>query len=523
MITMFQTNLSYPPISSLFCSVIITLIFMYSFLETRAANTGDFSFDTLSQSEKQSLYEETIVRRDLNLDYWDADTLTYYLGYDNKKKNIFLEENASKNLKGSKEYAGIDAAVMFYAQWCRNCHTFVPIWDTIASLLHAGTTRGNIVMALFDCEMNEQHMKICNVAGVEKYPTLMYLGASSCYEPNSLWELLLGRREKYTPNIVDYKLSRAVTFQGDLNVGDSVLDWVKVMRALSSWHKLSNNKGAWMRSFRKSLWNILNLGILKNMIRTKIPTNLSYLPIGIPYYRRNTSFFPMAVKWELNMLENKIKSSETDLESYKLASKNGDLFIESFLFPPQVNISFEYNSMDKNINKTQSEVNVTTTNADPFKIMSETMAWDIKSDIFIFPQKKNYEAIILKSCLIDIITDYCNRLFTRVTSQFVFALKSFSIDEYPNIVEIEDKIRGSVKEKEPYCSIFHSCLITDFKGEENELMMTCRPSMCPFINTNACTYVSGCLSEGIRGEYSDVLNKWNIHKSENITNITLTP
>lgn len=477
---------------------------MHAPLVALADSTSDFSSSTSLSSQKKSSYKVNIVRRDLNIDHWDLDTLIFYLGFDNKRTNIF-EKDGGKHLNKIREYAGIDAAVMFYAQWCRVCHAFVPIWDTIASLLYAGTTRGNLVMALFDCELNEQHMKICDIVGVEKYPTLMYLGVSSFHESDSFWDLLLCKDAKFNLDPQNYKLSRAVTFQGDLNVGDSVLDWIKAMKALSSWNSLAIDKGDWIRSFRKTLWNILNLRIFKNLTKKKEPSNLSYLPVGIPYYRENLTFYPMAVKWELNMLEDKIKSFEIDLESYKLATKNGDLFIESFLFPPQVKLYSHSTYLDKNVSKDHSGVNVTTINADPFEVMNDTMAWDVKTGIVISPQKNKHEAIILKSCLIDTITNYCNRLFTRVTSQFISTLKTVPIVDYPNIINIEKEIRTSVEEKEPYCIIFQNCLVTDFKLGEEETI--CRPIKCPFVNSNACVYVSGCLSDSIKTEYSQILNQ----------------
>ena len=75
------------------------------------------------------------------------------------------------------EYVGHDATVLFYAQWCTNCHSFSPSWDAVATHLNAGTRSSGLVMALFDCEKNARHAEVCLAAGVKAYPTVMHVGS----------------------------------------------------------------------------------------------------------------------------------------------------------------------------------------------------------------------------------------------------------------------------------------------------------------------------------------------------------
>lgn len=74
---------------------------------------------TQSKQQQQQYSTRATARRERNLDHWDADTLVYYLG---------IDETTGK-VSPDHEYPGYDTAVMFYAQWCQNCHAFAPTWD----------------------------------------------------------------------------------------------------------------------------------------------------------------------------------------------------------------------------------------------------------------------------------------------------------------------------------------------------------------------------------------------------------
>ena len=138
----------------------------------------------LSQLSTCQTYETTVSRRERNLDHWNAETLAAYLGLDPDTAKPLEEDN----------YVGIDAGIMFYAQWCTNCHQFARVWDTIGQLLHAGTTESNLIMVLFNCELDQQHTRLCDAAGVTHYPTLMYVGAGPYYDTDPVTSAVIGSK-----------------------------------------------------------------------------------------------------------------------------------------------------------------------------------------------------------------------------------------------------------------------------------------------------------------------------------------
>ena len=104
-------------------------------------------------------YESTISRRERNLDHWDVPTAAAYLGLHPETLKP-LPQHASKELPSSSsdgsgddtelldEYVGHDAAVLFYAQWCNNCHAVAPSWDAIATHVKAGARSSKLIMAV---------------------------------------------------------------------------------------------------------------------------------------------------------------------------------------------------------------------------------------------------------------------------------------------------------------------------------------------------------------------------------------
>jgi Thioredoxin. len=280
-------------------------------------------------------YETTISRRERNLDHWDAETLAAYLG---------LDPDTAKPLPDD-QYVGIDAAVMFYAQWCSNCHRFATVWDTIGQLLHAGTTESNLIMALFNCELNQKHTRLCDAAGVTHYPTLMFVGAGPYHDSDPVTSAILGSKASgpYGPTT----LPRTVKFQGNLNIGDSVLDWVKAMRGLSTWYKWNHMEGGWLRGIRS---------LLSNPFRRKSSRSKTEnaLPVGIPtgfYYSSSSSSSnrmrkgaaggsassTYALEKQLKTAQEKLDAVQNQLDENKLATTHAGYLIDSFLFPVTTN------------------------------------------------------------------------------------------------------------------------------------------------------------------------------------------
>lgn len=454
--------------------------------------------ETTAEYSSSKTYETTITRRERNLDHWDAETLAFYLGLDlttGKPLPYKIDETSGGESRGNvDQYAGIDTAVMFYAQWCPNCHQFAPVWDVIGGLVFSGTTQSNLIMALFNCELNEQHMRLCDGAGVTHYPTLMYVGAGPYKDVDPISARILGSKDKAAGPYGATTLKRAVKFQGDLNIGDSVLDWVKAMKGLSTWYKWNHADGGWLKNFRRLL--------TKPFLRKKKNDDNSNdsLPIGIPggSISSTGSTSSYVLEKELRSTQEKVESLKKQAEDSKLATAHAGYLIDAFLFPVFSNASSTTTSEDSS------------SYVDTFDIMTKKNVWDTSSD----ESSSGSNKMILKTCMVDISLDYCTRYSTKVTTEYLDSLKSLSDSEYPSFVDMENELKAMIKDKEPYCAIFNDCYTGDFnkvvrEGDESQSESNeCRPSSCPFKNDMACRYVSTCLSDNIHNEYSIALEKF---------------
>lgn len=414
-------------------------------------------------------YETKISRRERNLDHIDAETLAAYLG---------LDSDTAKPLEEDK-YVGYDTAIMFYAQWCTNCHKFATVWDTIGQLVHAGTTESNLIMALFNCELNQHHTKLCDAAGVTHYPTLMYVGAGKYQDTDPISSAVMGSKAAgpYGPT----KLPRTVKFQGNLNVGDSVLDWIKAMRGLSTWNKWNYMDGGWLRGVRQ---------LFKNPLKKKVEAETkNALPVGVPTgvsgsgAKSATSNYYL--ERELKTAEENLVSAKKDLEEAKMTTNHAGYLIDSFLFPVATNES------DDDGKSTEVPVDV-------FQKMKELDAWGLT----LADSASNEEEAIVKSCVVDLTLDFCTRFSSKATTDYLASISDLSTEEYPTFTTMEKELLALIEEREPYCAKFNDCYKNGFKESEG-----CRPETCPFKNDAACRYLTGCMSEHIQKEYKDVLEK----------------
>lgn len=417
-------------------------------------------------------YETTIARRERNLDHWDAETLAAYLS---------LDPDTAEPLEDGDNYVAIDAAIMFYAQWCTNCHQFASVWDTIAQLIPAGTTKSNLIMSLFNCELNEQHTELCIAAGVTHYPTLMYVGPGPIVDSDPFTSTLVGKNRAAGP-FGATKLPRTAKFQGNLNIGDSVLDWVKAMMGLSTWYKWNHMDDGWLKGIR-SFFSIRKAPAAKSLE--------SALPVGVPPRGKQSSLSysssssTYTFEKTIKKLEQELDSKSKELELEESATKHGGYLINSFLFPELMN-------------QTDEDGNMVEEPIDIFTEMNRTNAWDYAN----VGNGADDEIVIMAACLVDLTLDYCTRLSTKATEAYLDSITSLSDSEYPTFIQMEQELRGSIEEQEPYCSIFSSCFDDNFNDTE-----VCRPTKCPFNSNSACIYVSACLSEDIQVEYREALNQ----------------
>ena len=461
------------------------------------------------QQTEAKKYESTISRRERNLDHWDVPTAAAYLGLHPETLKP-LPQYASAGLPTSStmsdggsggtaavttsggselldEYVGHDAAVLFYAQWCKNCHAVAPSWDAIATHVNAGSRSSKLIMALFDCEKDTRHLELCVAAGVKAYPTMMFIGSGEIHDTDFVTKSVLGKDKSAGP-FGATTLRRTVKFQGNWQYGDQVLDWVNIMRGLSSWHSMSESGP--LRGLRNGIFGFLTGGKGRHArsSASKLGKEGS-LPVGIPpgfqsELRGMGAGKPAAAAdaAEMKALEKKLNATKKEKELYEKAVTHSSNLLDGMLFP----------SENEKSEKTKSR--------DVFSTLTSTDGWFSNATTIPSGAPNDEHPSILRSCALELSIDYCNRVTTRETNAYIEVLNAIPETEpFPSLDEIEKKLLDDVKSKEPYCSILESCILQDYEAEE------CRPEQCPFENKAACTYLESCFDPSIQTEYGVAL------------------
>jgi len=469
------------------------------------------------------------ARRERNLDHWDGETLAAYLGMDPETGEPLPDAGSdpdagsisptgigageSQRPQRVDEYVGHDAAILFYAQWCPNCHALAPNYDAIATLLGAGTVKSNLIMALFDCERDAQHAMLCSAAGVKHYPTVMFIGSGPFHDTDPISKALLGKDKSAGPAGAS-KLRRAVKFQGDWRYGDQVMDWIKCMRGLSSWHRL--NTQGFMSVLRRGIFDLFRGGKGGRGIGGKNDS----LPVGVPPgFMTSTTGGGVTSGPSSYILDRKIKALEGEVERLENgreelsnAMLHASYIMESFLFPVE--------PKSTGADAGEGQTAVPPPYVDVFAALSTTGAWEAKEILTSDGTNTNADPLstdpadkvdpyLLKNCAVDLTLDYCTRLTTRDTTAFLDELMNADPNApYPSLLELDELLQNRTANKEPYCAKFETCFADEFKGEG------CRPSKCPFRNDMACRYIGACLDPNIRGEYAEALGKLAAQKKE---------
>ena len=481
--------------------------------------------ETEQQQQKQAqsaAYESTISRRERNLDHWDVPTAAAYLGlhpetlqalpqyYDSTTTTTSTTSGDAPSSSLVDEYIGHDAAILFYAQWDRNSHAVAPSWDAIASHLHAGTRSSKLVLAIFDCEKNARHMELCMAAGVKVYPTIMFVGSGEYHDTDVVTRSVLGRDKSAGP-FGATTLRRTVKFQGNWQYGDQILDWVTIMRGLSSWHAMSESGP--LRGLRNGIFGLLTGGKYRGGGRSgrggggKSKGEGGSLPVGIPpgfqtelrgmggvsstaaaasssaaATGAGATTSSAADSKTIQELETKLNDTTKTKDLYEKAITHSNNLLEGLLFPSDGN------------NNDNEKVH------DPFTILTKNEGWFSNATTLPPNAPNNEHPLILRSCALELSIDYCSRVTTRKTQIYLDELNAIpESDPFPTYEEIEQRLMDDVQSQEPYCSIFEDCIRSNFESEE------CRPEKCPYENKAACTYMETCLDPNIQDEYGIAL------------------
>jgi thiol-disulfide isomerase/thioredoxin len=205
-----------------------------------------------------------------NLDYFDSDTLRYYLG-------LSIASDDHVVMHTAPPIHDYDVVVLYFAQWDKNSHALAPMFDQIATMLHAAG--GNpidvtntsidpvqrkkkeqqlaaaaskkatpVIMALYDCELDLESMVLCNEAGVTHYPTLQFLaltpqshevGAQQAHRINQRKKQQQHQNKKKKTDKVTtaHRPAHVTVFGGQWQYGDAILDWIRALVALHQYYR----------------------------------------------------------------------------------------------------------------------------------------------------------------------------------------------------------------------------------------------------------------------------------------------
>jgi len=389
------------------------------------------------------------VRRERNLDHWDSDTLAYYLD----------------------EYPGYDMAVLFYAQWDSHSRTLAPYWGKIAEKMDAGTSNSNLIMALFDCELNTIHMELCQAAGITHYPTMMFIGSGPYYDTDPITRTMFGKTAAGV--LGNAPIPNTVKFQGNWQYTDSIEDWIRTMQALSNWHNWSTTGlGKKLRTF------FLPQGI-KNIA----------LPIGIPGRVGGGSGGSSSTGGSTTT-----NPSSSDSFSSTASSKEVE-GLKAQLEKAQDSVG----EMKKSISRSSDFLDAILVNgknaSDMYTVLDQQKAWTSATNT------NNMTTKVLLTCVQELSLDYCQRFTTGLANIFVDDMMSTgkTAQEILAMENLEDLLMERVKQEEPYCALLDKCIVSDFAEE------SCRPNKCPFTNIGACQYLTSCTNPSLQKEYADLL------------------
>eukprot|EP00521_Asterionellopsis_glacialis_P007102 CAMPEP_0195284888 /NCGR_PEP_ID=MMETSP0707-20130614/2924_1 /TAXON_ID=33640 /ORGANISM="Asterionellopsis glacialis, Strain CCMP134" /LENGTH=558 /DNA_ID=CAMNT_0040344295 /DNA_START=141 /DNA_END=1817 /DNA_ORIENTATION=- len=463
-----------------------------------------------ASSSASASYSANTARRERNLDHWDADTLAFYLGIDVKTGEPLVSPSSlTEDDEGDdipvRQYAGHDAAVLFYAQWCNNCHRVAPYWDAIATHMNAGSVKSQLIMGLFDCEKDYQHMQLCTAAGVNSYPTMMFIGAGPYHDTDPLTAAIAGKDKSAGP-MGATPLPHTVKFQGNWQYTDSIMDWIRTMQGLSTWHQWTTD--GFLRHIRNGL-----LGVFFPKASKKKKSLNQSLPVGVPITAGATSSVSRGsassssssssssatseesaklLKAEMQQLKTQLETVQAESDQYGKLATHASLLVDNVLFPPA--------SATKNATADGGNDTSATSPAvvDVYTMLNEQGAWD-ETDL-----TTNQELSVLKVCALEMSMDYCKRLSTHETNDYIEVLDATTqvgvdLENYPTFAEMEQILKDRIAQAEPFCGIFDQCLTEEFQSEE------CRPKSCPFQQEVACRYLTACLDEAIQTEYAVAL------------------
>lgn len=137
-----------------------------------------------------------------------------------KKSYSGAAELPYTNLTSSLDDWSTDMAIMFYAPWCKYCKQLKPTWDQIAKI--TAPVYNDLSINIFNCEEPAANADLCAKLGIDRYPSIFYIGYSSFNQAP--------RGNPFGPSEHD---GRIVRFTADL-YPEAIYDWIRMLTVLSA-------------------------------------------------------------------------------------------------------------------------------------------------------------------------------------------------------------------------------------------------------------------------------------------------
>jgi len=411
------------------------------------------------------------THRKRNLDYLDADTMTYYLTLPEVVEQAKKKQNDSVGDDGAGGYLQdvedalvpkYDVAVLFYASWDQNSIRLAGTWDKIATLLKAGTNvDSKLIVGLFDCEYDYSHVEACTKAGITHYPTILYFSMGG------------GSVHRKPPK-------HATKFKGNWQYGEALLDWLKTMRGLSQWHR-----AGWGSRLRSMFFRRPDMKKKKQQLPVGIPGSAALLgsPTGAVAGSAAGSGGATAASSQFDEL--KLKKAEEEAKKMKDLAVRSSVMIESLLFPRTMPMSTPPTEIEMLVGTSNNGKNYT----DVYHLLNTTDGWASSTN----------SAVILRSCAQDIALDYCDRFKIVATEDYLREEQSKALAGQIDWTKLKAGLQAELERQEPYCLVLEDCVLTQFAADQ------CRPKTCPFKDPAACRYMTSCFSESLQRDYANAL------------------
>ena len=132
------------------------------------------------------------------------------------------------NLTSNLEDWDTDLAVMFYAPWCKYCKQLAPSFDQIATV-HAKSK--DLIVGKFNCEVPPKHAEVCKLLGVDRYPSVYFIGYGNFHfgHDGSIFQLPFTSSSSSSSHP---SFPRIVRFVADM-FPEAILDWITMLTTLS--------------------------------------------------------------------------------------------------------------------------------------------------------------------------------------------------------------------------------------------------------------------------------------------------